>query len=113
MTSLDCKVTCCGVVVWQADECVAGTRLVVRQAGSRDVMHHFISLGRLHLHQDALQELVVQRVGAIKLEHQVTSERVFDAANHVFRLRLRQLHRLRGLEQRTETLELGNGGELL
>lgn len=94
MTSVHCKVTCCGVVVWQTDECVARARLVVGQAGSRDVMHHFVRLRWLHLHKDALQKLVVQCVGAIELEHNVTSKRVLDAPNHVFRLSLCQLHRI-------------------
>lgn len=53
-----------------------------------------------------LQELVVQSVGAVELEHHVPGERVFDAAHHIFCLSLRQLHRLGGLEERAETLEL-------
>lgn len=59
-----------------------------------------------------LQELVVQSVCAVELEHHVPGEGVFDAAHHVFCLSLRQLHRLRGLEERAKTLELWDGRQL-
>jgi len=65
-----------------------------------------------HLSRYLLQELVVQRVCAVELEHHVPDEGVFDAAHHVFRLRFRQLHLLGGLEERPETLELGDGCQL-
>lgn len=56
-----------------------------------------------------LQQLVVQSVRAVELEHHVSGKRVFDAAHNVFCLRLRQLHRLGGLEEWAETLELWDG----
>lgn len=59
-----------------------------------------------------LQKLVVERVGAVELEDHVPGEGVFDAAHHVFRLGFRQLHRLGRLEERAETLELGDGRQL-
>lgn len=43
----------------------------------------------------------------------MSGEGVFDAADDVFRLGLGQLHRLGRLEERTKTLELGDGGQLL
>lgn len=64
------------------------------------------------LHRYLLQELVIQGVCAVELEHHVPGERVFDAAHHVFRLSLRQLHLLRGLEERAEGLELWDGCQL-
>lgn len=59
-----------------------------------------------------LQQLVVQSVRAVKLKHHVSSEGVFDAANHVFSLCLSQLHRLRRLEERAKSLELWDGCQL-
>lgn len=59
-----------------------------------------------------LQQLVVQSVCAVKLEHHVPGECVFDAAHHVLRLSLRQLHWLRGLEEWAETLEFWDGCQL-
>ena len=60
-----------------------------------------------------LQQLVVERVGAVELEHHVLGEGVLDAAHHVLCLRLRQLHRLGRLEQRAQPLELCDGRQLL
>lgn len=102
-------------------------------------MRHLIGLRRLHLHYHLtqnrqafqhngsvettrdtkshrcylLQELVVQSVGAVKLEHHVSSKGVFNAADNVFRFSLRQLHRLGRLEEWTQTLELWDGCQLL
>lgn len=59
-----------------------------------------------------LQELIIQCVRAVKLEDHVPGERVFDAAHHVFRLGLRQLHWVRRLEKWTKTLEFWDGCEL-
>lgn len=54
-------------------------------AGSRTTVHLLTNL---------LEQLVVQRVCAVELEHHVSGECVLDAANHVFRLGLCQLYRL-------------------
>lgn len=59
-----------------------------------------------------LQELVIQRVCAVELEHHVSGEGVFDAAHHIFCLSLRQLHRVGRLEERAKTLELWDGRQL-
>lgn len=59
-----------------------------------------------------LQELVVQSVCAVKLEHHVPGERVFDAAHHILSLSLRQLHWLGGLEEQAKTLEFWDGCQL-
>lgn len=41
-----------------------------------------------YLNDDILQQLIVEGVGAVELEHEVTREDVLDAAHHVLGLRL-------------------------
>ena len=41
-----------------------------------------------YLNDDILQQLIVEGVGAVELEHEVTREDVLDAAHHVLSLRL-------------------------
>ena len=47
------------------------------------------------------------------LEHNVVAEGVLDALHVVLRLRLGDLHWLRGLEQRAQVGQLRNGRQLL
>jgi hypothetical protein len=46
------------------------------------------SIGQLNGHSDILQQLIVQSVGAVKLQNQMFGEGVLDALNHVLRLGL-------------------------
>lgn len=47
------------------------------------------------------------------LQDDVVLEGVFDAANHILRLSLRQLHRRRGLEEWAKLCKLRDGRQLL
>lgn len=60
--------TCGGVILGDPDQGVAHARLVVGQAGGWDAANHIITIRRLQLHRDPLQELIVQGVRAVKLQ---------------------------------------------
>ncbi len=67
----------------------------------------------LHGDRDLLQKLIVEGVGAIKLEDQVLRENMLDTLHDILGLRFRELHRLARLEERAKVGDLGDGGKAL
>lgn len=54
------------VIVWQANQSVARTRLAVGKAGGGDVVYHLISFCRLHLYYH-LQDIITKRQKSIQI----------------------------------------------
>ena len=51
--------TCSGVILGNPDEGVTHAWLVVSQAGRWDATDDVVSIRRLHLHSDSLQQLII------------------------------------------------------
>ena len=104
-----------GQVLGHGEHGVDGGGDVVLHGGGGHLGHHLPPLPHLELHADPLQQLVRQRVGAVELQHHVARVHVLDAGHRVLRLRLGQLHRLAGPEERAQPqlLQLRHPAQLL
>mmetsp|Transcript_4894 Transcript_4894/g.17633 ORF Transcript_4894/g.17633 Transcript_4894/m.17633 type:complete len:665 (+) Transcript_4894:501-2495(+) len=74
----------------------------------RDGEHLLVCLGlrEVDIHRDVLQDLLLDGVGHVELQHDVRRKDVLHARHGVLGLLLHQLHRVAGLEERAEVREL-------
>mmetsp|Transcript_3911 Transcript_3911/g.11316 ORF Transcript_3911/g.11316 Transcript_3911/m.11316 type:complete len:232 (-) Transcript_3911:1953-2648(-) len=101
--------------LWVREQDVRLGHDAIRQLSGRNGAHLLVilCLGQVDLDRNVFQDLLLDGIGHVELEHNVRPEDVLDASDRVLSLLLDQIHGLAALVKRSEIGKLRDAAECL